>query len=300
MTFALSDVLADSILEALENQEQKFLVDAEHNALVKISESCRADENFFYELPEWTSADGFKLREDFTECVHFPLAREELKDVLHSGRGVFKNFKIALKKYPEIEKRWHLYKNRAMCTYINQWYNDLREIWGLEKLDYIPESDENLVHDDFSFTEYSSKNHRKEIECHIRQAFFSQENLPEELKSAFHQIWLEKFISADCINQTGYVCRTLSDDFAGCITAVPASKKQEQVMILTSLFVPENFRGLGIATELISMFVSRLKEDGKKWLILPDSIMPEQIQFLLVRTGFEKYGSGYAVKLQSF
>ena len=297
MTFALSDVLVDSIFSALENQEQKFLVDAEHAVLVEECESYRADEENFYKLPEWNSADGFKMREDFTENVRFPIAREELNDVLHSGRGVFKNFKIVLKKYPEIEKRWHLYKNKRLRAYINQWYNELREIWGLEKLDYIPESDEDLVHDDFSFMEYSAEDYCEEIKKHIRAAYFSAENLPEDLKSAFHEIWLEKFTSADYLNQTGYVCRTLSDDFAGCITAAPASKKQEQVMILTSLFVPYNFRGFGIATELISMCLSKLKENGKKWLILPDSIMPEQIQFLLTRTGFEKMGFGYAVKI---
>ena len=123
------------------------------------------------------------------------------------------------------------------------------------------------------------------------------ENLPEDLKTAFCELWLEKFRSADSNGQMGYVCRTLSDDFAGCITAAPALKKREQVMILTGLFVPENFRGLGIATELISMCLSKLKDDGKKWLILPDNIMPDQLQFLLARTGFEKLGSGYAVKL---
>ncbi|MCR4734392.1 MAG: GNAT family N-acetyltransferase [Treponema sp.] len=300
MTFTLSDALVDSILAALENQEQKFLVNAESQALVEESETCRADDEILYKLPEWTSANGFKLREDFVEKVQIPLAREELQNVLHSGRGVFKNYKLVLKKYPEIEKRWHLYKNRAMRTYVNQWYNELREIWGLETLDYIPEADENLLHDDFTFEEYSSKKNYKEIVDHISAAFFYVENLSEDLKSAFHEIWLEKFIAADCIKQIGYVCRSLSDDFAGCITAAPATKKQEGVMILTSLFVPEHFRGLGIATELLSMCISGLKEKEKKWLLLPDSIIPEQLQSLLTRTGFEKIAFGYAVKLQSF
>lgn len=297
MTFLLTDSLMDSVLNALENQEQSFLVDAEIQSLVPKTEACAADDVKYYSLPDWTSADGFKLREDFVENVRSPLAREEFMDVLHSGRGVFKNFKTVLKKYPEIEKRWHLYKNRAMRTYINQWYNELREIWGLEKLDYIPETDENLVHDDFLFVAFDSTKHEKEVEDHIKTAFFREENLPEDLKSVFHEIWLDKFRTADSYKQIGYVCRTLSDDFAGCITAAPALKEQEQVMILTTLFVPESFRGLGIATELISMCLSILKENGKKWLILPDSIMPDELQALLIRTGFERLGSGYAVKL---
>ena len=69
-------------------------------------------------------------------------------------------------------------------------------------------------------------------------------------------------------------------------------------MILTSLFVPASFRGLGIGTELISMCLSQLKKLGKTWLILPQMFIPDFLEPLLLRTGFEKIESGYAVKLQ--
>ena len=65
------------------------------------------------------------------------------------------NFRNTLKKYPEIDKRWHIFKHRTMSARINEWYNSLREIWGLEKLDQLSESDDALVHDDFSFEEYN-------------------------------------------------------------------------------------------------------------------------------------------------
>ena len=68
-------------------------------------------------------------------------------------------------------------------------------------------------------------------------------------------------------------------------------------MILTSLFVSNGFRGLGIGTELLSMCLSELKRSGKNWILLPNIILPESLEPLLIRTGFEKIASGFAAKL---
>ena len=211
------------------------MVDAEKCGIIEKDCCAVADDDNFYSLPEWTSADGFKLREDFVNNLYAPLAREELQSTLHSGRGVFKSFRNVLKKYPEVEKKWHVFKNRTMNKYINDWYNSLREIWGLEKLDYIPESDEMLVHDDFSFSEYKSDN-QEEIFLNISAALKTEYGeASDEVVAAFCEMWKNSFLSFDSSAQTGYICRSLSDDFAGCITAAPVSEKNEKVMVLTSL-----------------------------------------------------------------
>ena len=298
MTFNLTESLLDEIITALENQEQQFLVDAAQNALIEKSEGLKGDNDFFYELPEWDSASGFKLREDFVANLNSPLAHEALQEVLHSGRGVFRNFRNVLKDYPEVEKRWHIYKNNKMMCYINNWYNNLREVWGLEKLDYVPESDDALVHDDFSFTAYSQED-KKELMLQMNAAFReSNENLSPELSQAIYNIWLEQFESAESKDQLGFICRSFSNDFAGCITVSQFLQKQEKVMVLTSLFVPEAFRGLGIGTELINMCLSELKKLGKTWLILPNMTVPDYLEPLLLRTGFNKIDSGFAAELQ--
>ncbi|MCR5766215.1 MAG: GNAT family N-acetyltransferase [Treponema sp.] len=297
MTFALTQLLVDNIQTALENQEKSFIVDAENCGIIEKNDSVTVDDEKFYNLPEWTSADGFKLREDFVNNLYSPLAREELQGILHSGRGVFKSFRNVLKKYPEVEKKWHVFKNRTMNKYINDWYNSLREIWGLEKLDYIPESDEMLIHDDFSFSEYNSDN-QEEIFLNISAALKTEYGeISEEIIAAFSEMWKSSFLSFDSSSQIGYLCRSLSDDFAGCITAAPVSENNKKVMILTSLFVSNGFRGLGIGTELLSMCLAELKRNGKDWILLPNIILPESLEQLLIRTGFEKIGSGYAAKL---
>ena len=164
MQFELTDELTDDIISAMENQDVEYAVDAQEGQLViSDSDGHIPDDERYYILPEWGPSDGFGLREDFVNNLHAPLAREELQNAMHSGRGVFKNFRNTLKNYPEIDKRWHIFKHRFMSARINEWYNSLREIWGLEKLDQLPESDETLVHDDFSFKVYDSEADKKTI-----------------------------------------------------------------------------------------------------------------------------------------
>ena len=299
MTFVLNDSLLNKIQSALENQEQKFVLDAQTCTLVQKTDSVQEDGERYYELPEWDSAAGFALREDFVNALNSPLAHEELQQVLHSGRGVFKNFRNVLKNYPEVEKKWHLYKNTKMLNYINGWYNNLREVWGLEKLDYVPESDDSLIHDDFSFEAYNSQSDKKELILNANADFKARnDNLSQDLLQALFDLWQRQFEQAELEGQTGFICRSFSNDFAGCITTSYVSDRQEKVMILTSLFVPASFRGLGIGTELISMCLCQLKKLGKTWLILPKMFIPDFLEPLLLRTGFEKIESGFAVKLQ--
>ena len=198
MTFSLTESLLNEIQSALENQEQQFLVDAAQNKLVQKTDGLKGDDEFFYDLPEWDSAAGFKLREDFVERLNAPIAHEALQEVLHSGRGVFRNFRNVIKDYPEVEKKWHIYKNEKMMCYINNWYNNLREVWGLEKLDYVPESDDSLIHDDFSFTAYESKSNKEELILFVNAAFKARnENLDEELAQAVYNLWYEQFELAE-------------------------------------------------------------------------------------------------------
>ncbi len=298
MQFELTDALTDDIISAMENQDVEYVVDAqEHQLVVSDSDGNTPDEGRFYSLPEWGPSDGFVLREEFVNNLHAPLAREELQSAMHSGRGVFKNFRNALKNYPEIDKRWHIYKHRFMSARINDWYNSLREIWGLEKLDQLPESDDTLVHDDFSFKEYDSAADKQTVLLNITAGSCEDDTLPPEVNRAFYGLWRTQFENSNAGNQTGYICSSLSDEFAGCITVSPLVQSQETIVMITSLFVPEQFRGLGIGTELIEMCISSLKDCGKEWVLLPNTLAPDILQPLLIRTGFRKINSGYILSL---
>ena len=303
MTFELSDSLKTNLLAALENQEKKFLVDAKNGSLIEISElqDVQSDEEYFYSLPEWTSEHGFKLREDFVNQLHSPVAHDELLAVLHSGRGVFRNFRNVLRQYPEIDRLWLKFKNHELLEVVNKWYNGLREIWGLEKFDYMPESDESLVHDDFSFLEFESKLHEKMVQKNAIEILSGSDNLlPDEVNSAVLGMWKNHFESDTDVSKSGFICNSMSDEFTGCILVKPVSDVQENVILLTNFFVTERFRGLGIGTELLSMCISKLKSANKKWLILPQVFIPDFFEPLLLRTGFEKKDFGYLLALEAF
>ena len=297
MNFLLTDELIGSIISAMENQEKTFAVDAAKNQLTEVSESFYIDEENFYCLPEWKPSDGFSIREAFVNQLHSPLVHDELQNVLHSGRGVFKSFRNVLKNYPEIDKRWHIFKHKIMSVKINEWYNSLREVWGLEKLEQLYESDDTSIYDDFSFKEYNASSDKKMLLLQFDPNSCYDEKLPLEVFEAIYEKWYNDFEKSDEKNQFGFICFSHSDEFAGCLTLSQMSEKQKDIMIVTGLFVPKQFRGLGICTELIQKSVSKLQTVGKKWILMPNSIIPEILQPLLIRTGFEKINFGYMLVL---
>lgn len=164
MTFPLSEQLVSGIVNALENQQRRFLVDAEAQSLVD-AEGVIQDENRFYGLPKWNSAAGFALRMDFVEKLRSERAKNELRRVLHSGRGVFKSFKNTLREFPEAEKLWHRHKNAAMRRIIGDWYSTLCDVWGLERLELEIEDYGEHVYDDFSFSEYALSDFQDVSRC---------------------------------------------------------------------------------------------------------------------------------------
>ena len=51
MVFALTDSLSQEIINALENQEKQFLVDAKNSSLIEKNDTVKADDENFYEIP---------------------------------------------------------------------------------------------------------------------------------------------------------------------------------------------------------------------------------------------------------
>lgn len=297
MTFELTDELVDSIISALENQEQQFAVDASSGVLVEIND-VEVDEDSFYMIPSWSSADGFNLMEQFVNSLHSPMARNDLLTVLRSGRGVFRGFKDVLKSYPEVEKKWHYFKNKQLITYVNQWYNSLRETWGLEKLDCEIEETEDLLRDDFTFLPYDHSCDSEEVlESLDSVAKEYSKELPEEVGLALADLWKSKSEAGFGKNACGFVCRSYSKEFAGCAVFAPCLTNAPNTVLLTSFFVQKKYRGLGIGRELFQQALAELKNRHFKWVLIANTIIPESITPLLVRSGFKQIGSGYIADL---
>ena len=68
MTFRLTDILIDQILFYMENQGETALVSARGGKIVPVvDDEPELDDENYYSLPDWTSADGFELMENFVE-----------------------------------------------------------------------------------------------------------------------------------------------------------------------------------------------------------------------------------------
>ena len=212
---------------------------------------------------------------------------------------VCRNFKNVLKQYPEVERRWHFYKNKKMRERMNAWYNELRETWGLERLENADIEDlEYLVQNDFMFRQYDSIEDGdvvlKEAES-VAQEYVLQ--FPGELGLAVADLWIRQSSSYDKNSKFGYVSHSLSNEFAGCILFSCCPLSAKKTVLLTDFFVIKNFRGLGIGQELLRKGLSGLREQGIQWVLLANTVIPKTMEPLLFRMGFERLGSGFMVDL---
>ncbi|WP_296320417.1 UPF0158 family protein [Treponema sp. UBA3813] len=304
MQFELTKSLIESIIFSMEDQNGEFAFDASSGSVISLDSLMQSEldemseQDSLYSLPHWSSNDGFEIMEDFAESVRVPNVRTELEQVLSNGRGVFRNFKNVLSQYPQIEKQFHVFKQRKMRSVVVEWYNSLRESWGLEKLNQDFEEYDELIQADFEFQPY---NHVKDSDCISIEA----KKIAEELEAAHRgnlgkaiaHFWLRKFDYESSSGIGGLLCRTLSGDFAGCLLFSDCSSFAKNVVALTSVFVNQNYRGLGIARELFSRGISLLKEHGIQEFIIADSALPDYLEPLVARCGFEKKGSVYTADL---
>ncbi|MCR4821830.1 MAG: GNAT family N-acetyltransferase [Treponema sp.] len=304
MVFELTESLIDDVIFAMEDQNEEFTFDAKDGIVIPLSsltqteiEDLEEKENL-YSLPIWTSNKGFDIMEDFAQSVRVPKVRQELEQVLSNGRGVFRNYKNVLSAYPHIEKQFQAFKKKKMRAVVVDWYNSLRESWGLEKLKQDFEDFNELIQADFEFRPY---NHLKDSDCVLNEA----KKIAEEIKTEFTgnkglalaHFWLRKFDYEKPADICGIVCHTLSEEFAACILFSSCQSYAKNVVALTSIFVNQNYRGLGIAGELFSRGLSYLKDQGIHSFIIADSALPDYLEPVAARCGFQKEGSFYTAEL---
>ena len=301
MTFELTDSLTAQILFAMENQNQTSALDAASLCIVDCAQ-VDVDEDKIYSLPEWTSADGYNLLELFTSSYRNAKVYVELKKVLAEGRGVFRNFKDIIKKYPEVEHRFNLFKNKSMTMRILDWYNALRESWGLERLNQDFEEYDDLIFEDFIFRPYS---YESDNDCILHEAEHFADELKQQFSGELGMALSEIFDFQDDLKNRlakksaeGFVCRTSTDEFAGCILYSYAKSVAKTTAYVAALFVNQNYRGLGIADALIQQCISHLQKNGIHFFIFSNSIVPEMLEPLLSRLGFKRTGFAFTAELR--
>ncbi len=265
MPFELFPEVVDQIIFGMENQEHDFYVDAQSGLVVPEHDLADYEdgevERIWVAIPEWRSVHGFNLMEKFIAELRNPLFRERLRSILGSGRGIFRQFKDTLKERPEIERMWFRFKEREMRRLVFEWYNDLREQWGLEGLPIDLETEtDDLILADFAFREDEADS--REID---ELTDWAVADALAEFDDA-EQILLEDLLLLpEETTQRSVAVFTAGGErvgIAACRTTHPDDAVPASIAVIEALYVVPEYRGLGLGKELLSRLCTMLHRDG--------------------------------------
>lgn len=303
MQFELTDEIRNLIVFAMEDQGNSYLFDSVDQKTVIESTIDFVDEDRYYKIPTWDSMKGFKLMERFISILRNPLAREELRGVLLSGKGVFRNFKNVLHQYPEVEKLWFSFKEKEMRLIVSNWYDTFLDSWGLEKLGFEPEENSDVVYDDFVFR-VAYENHdncqndsellfsASEMFC---QEFEKQHQ--SEIGFTLSELWKSQLNSFNPESEFSVIAETVEGDFAGACITFGYEEGAFHTAVISALYVEPCFRGLGIGKELINQSITELKNRGKRWILVPSVLISSFVAEMLLSCGFTQLGTGFVLSL---
>ncbi len=263
MDFALTSQMIDKIIFAMEDQKTKYAVDVATGELVAAGAQAGAlREERYVPLPRWGSAEGFHLMESFVTTLHNPLHREVLAGALASGKGVFRGFKDALKRNPEIEKLWFHYKEKRLRAVVVSWYNASREARGLERLAPEPEETGDLVASDFTFS-WGAGGHEAEILRLDRDAFY--ELFPMESPSRLAVRYAEKRKGAPGPGSEASPL-LMAEDPDGGLAGFAWGWIDGQTVHILQLAVAADMRGIGLGEAVLRKFLTDMRARGMKRL----------------------------------
>ena len=267
----LTRELADQVIFGMENQDRAYFLDCETAMVVAEDHVDEAAIDLRYlELPEWRSVDGYNLMERFVAGLRNPLFRERLRQILASGRGVFRQFKDTLHERPEIERRWFSFKEREMRQIVSEWFNDLREREGLERLEVVGADSEtdSLIESDFTFRP-AVRDDLAAIREGDRAGFFeAYETLAPEIVELLFTRSRRAVAAPDDSASRVLVAETQGGDFAGFLWAESQTGTRYSVEHVVQLFVLSDYRGLGLANELLVHYLDQARGDGVAEVII--------------------------------
>ena len=305
---------------SMENQDQILSFDALEGICVDMDEidddyESVIDDERYYDLPEWTSAQGFHVMEQFTARVHNPLLRQALLNALGQRKGVFRRYKEVLRTAPTVEREWYQFKDQQMKAAVYEWYNDLRRLWGLEKISFEEETDTQLLPEDFTF---QIQKHDA-FDTELLRDFIRKTDSPVNDDNTFISFDAKAalaasrlfgqtlFFDADVCAAAGQKHSTTQDN-AVYITAytgnglcgvcpVIAFPFNENFCIPFLRVLPE-YRGLGLGKELLQRACAYTQPFAAA-LIFADFCTPPHFIAEIERNGFERNGLLYVKDLSS-
>jgi len=286
MSLPLTAVLLDQILFAMEDQDNFSVL----NLTIRQVEVC-PDENSCGEgtvipIPAWSSTDGFKMMREFSESLHNPVVQAELRDVLDSGQGVFRRFKLVLKPRELLYRQWLRFKRKFMEEKVRLWLEDWPEVVFEDPSDpAFGIEDPGLLAADFTFREgLPSEAQRLEDwdaeACHeMARAVFGE---GAGLGYAEYFRRGRRFAAGDRY----WVAENPQGEWAGVIwgrrwTAPDVGAEVTEVLLW---FVDPEYRGLGLGSVLLETLREAWGPGSALLLVTPAG--DRRLDGPLVRSGF--------------
>ncbi|UCF98147.1 MAG: GNAT family N-acetyltransferase [Spirochaetaceae bacterium] len=272
MDFNLIPELIEQIIFAMEDQQNQYYVHRNSGELLREDEIEEDEveeewEDPFVPIPAWRPVDGFLMMEKFVARLRNPLLREQLKEALASGRGVFRKFKDILKTSPEVERLWFIFKERELRKVVWQWYNDHRELAGLQRLEEEPEEQEgleDLLGSDFAIVPLQSR-HGEALRELDERAFAVRfpEADPEGIADLFKRS-RAPLPDPESEDSVVFVAETPEQDFAGFVWAVEESDPlvPGRILWIQQLAVVQRYQGVGLGSMLLRRMIVEARDRG--------------------------------------
>ncbi|MFP4484309.1 MAG: GNAT family N-acetyltransferase [Spirochaetaceae bacterium] len=289
--FELTEELIAEIIFGMENQDHEWLIDVEERCIVSDDEvdpeELNADSEGaprFVPIPEWESADGFRLLERFVDQLRNEEVRARLRIALSARRGVFRLFKDTIAQYPFFERRWHAFKEQEMRAVVAEWYNDLRVAWGLEPIEVPEEPSEELLLTDVSV--------RVPGDADVADLEKMRHAAREELVSGYPELGVllgrqlhraqTPAATGEDDNNYALIAEAAGGGLCGFVLGSPVPSLHgastwpddvEASVVLEEIFVWPEYRGLGIGRLLLERFLHArdLGHDGRPLVSLMGS-----------------------------
>jgi GNAT superfamily N-acetyltransferase len=268
----LTREVIDQIVFGMENQDRDYYLDTDDATVVpedQIDEE-QVGERYLI-VPEWRSVDGYNLMEQFVATLHNPIYRARLRAILASGRGVFRQFKDTVRERREIERLWFTFKERRMRELVIDWFNDVREREGLERLEELPAETETdqLIRTDFVFRP-ARPEELKLVEDLDRKAFTeAYPDADEQTVGLYYEQFRAGLPPVSAPTSSVRIAETQGGDFAGFLWAVRRRTGETSVAFVQQIYTIPDFRGFGLARELWHGFCRELYDEQVGEVQLP-------------------------------
>lgn len=302
--FDLTEEIVSQIIFSMENQNRAFLVRLRDGLVIpserRGEETGALPTDRYEEPPAWESSDGYQMMERFVVTVRNPLVREQLRTILSSGRGVFRQFKDTLQEWPEVQRRWFSFKRQEMRSRIVAWYNALRDREGLPRIpvELATEETDELVLSDFSIRPVAET--PVELLRRVdREAFF--EAYAEEEKAVVEHLYSRRRSAAPPFDAEGSVlfgAYAADEKLAGLLWATAVSltdgSRLEQI---EQIYVFSEYRGLGIAETLTNYYLTDAEHRGVERVLLEGPYLSDPVGRILEQAGARRLYVGSLFQL---